>query len=231
MNSCAWATGLFTEYLDGSLTGRTMQQVADHIRECEDCRAEFHSLRETQAALAQLGPWPMPRDLGLRLRVTLSHEMARAREPRMAGFRLGGLKVAWENTLAPLLLQASAGLASTMLLIGAVGLAVGMFTHPKPLAAQDEPLGMATPPHLLYASEDADEDRIGAADAPVVVMAMVNDSGRVYDYRILSGKLDSDSRSHLESMLLMSMFEPARRFGEPVRGTVLLSFAGVAVKG
>jgi hypothetical protein len=226
MNSCIWVNEHINDYLDGALTGLQMQKVAQHIERCSNCRSEFDSLRETQAVLAQLEPRPMPADLGLRLRVALSHELARAREPRMER-----VKLAWENTLAPLLLQASAGLASTLLLLGTVGLAVGMFTHPQKLSAQDEPLGMATPPHFLYASAGSDESRFGAAEDPLVIMAMVNASGRVYDYRILSGTLDSEAKSKLESLMLLSLFEPARRFGEPVRGVVILSFAGVAVKG
>jgi hypothetical protein len=226
MNSCLWVNEHINDYLDGTLTGLQMQQITQHIGHCKNCCAEFDSLRETQSVLAQLGPHPVPANLGLRLRVALSHELARAREPRMEK-----IKMAWENTLAPLLLQASAGLASTVLLLGTVGFAVGMFTHPQKLSAQDEPLGMATPPHFLYASAGSDENRFGAADDPLVIMAMVNDSGRVYDYRILSGTLDADAKSKLESLMLLSLFEPARRFGEPVRGVVILSFAGVAVKG
>jgi hypothetical protein len=32
-------------------------------------------------------------------------------------------------------------------------------------------------------------------------------------------------------MLLFSVFEPARRFGQPVRGLAVLSFSGVSVRG
>ena len=64
------------------------------------------------------------------------------------------------------------------------------------------------------------------ASQPVVVEAYVNDAGQVYDYRILSGPTDPATRSEVENLLLFSVFEPARFFGQPVRGLAVLSFSG-----
>jgi hypothetical protein len=73
--------------------------------------------------------------------------------------------------------------------------------------------------------------RVGDRDNPVVVQAFVNGEGRVYDYTIVSGNADSKTRSQVEDTLLFSVFAPAQVFGQPVRGTVILSFAEVAVHG
>jgi hypothetical protein len=109
---------------------------------------------------------------------------------------------------------------------------VGMFAHPEHASAQDEPLGMATAPRLLYSSgPTADVDQIGTVNGPVVVEAYVNGSGRVYDYRIVNGPNDAQTRSEVENLLLFSVFEPARFFGQPVRGLAVLSFSGVSVHG
>jgi hypothetical protein len=109
---------------------------------------------------------------------------------------------------------------------------VGMFAHPEHASAQDEPLGMATAPRLLYnLGPTADVDQIGTLNGPVVVEAYVNGSGRVYDYRIVNGPDDAQTRSEVENMLLFSVFEPARFFGQPVRGLAVLSFSGVSVHG
>jgi len=59
----------------------------------------------------------------------------------------------------------------------------------------------------------------------------VNGSGRVYDYHIVSGPNDPRTRSQVENQLLFSIFEPARFFGQPVRGLVILSFSGISVQG
>jgi hypothetical protein len=65
----------------------------------------------------------------------------------------------------------------------------------------------------------------------IVVEAMVNDHGRVYDYDIVSGPADTSVRSQVVDQLMLSVFEPARVFGTPVRGRVVLTFSGISVQG
>ena len=227
MNGCSSMQARFSEYLDGRLTGREMQRVAGHLDRCRECAGEWTALRQVQASLAGLGPVPEPEDLLLRIRVALSQERARRRQRAFHGLRL-----AWQNTVGPFLLQASAGFASAVLLMGTVILLVTMFTQPESARANpDEPLGMATGPHLLYLSEGANSNQIGAVSGPVVVEAYVNGEGQVYDYRIVAGPTDSATRAQVENLLLWSVFEPARRFGQPVRGLAVLSFSGVSVRG
>ena len=91
---------------------------------------------------------------------------------------------------------------------------------------------MATGPRFLYLSGAASSnDQIAALSMPVVVEAYVNGQGEVYDYRIVSGPVDDVTRSQVENLLLWSHFEPARFFGQPVRGLAVLSFSGVSVRG
>ena len=66
---------------------------------------------------------------------------------------------------------------------------------------------------------------------PIVVEAYVNSAGRAYDYRIVSGPNDAQSRARVETLLLFSVFEPARVFGEPVQGVALMTLSGVSVQG
>jgi anti-sigma factor RsiW len=226
MNGCSAVQAGFTDYLDGRLNGHEMQQIGAHLKDCRSCSREWESLRSVQSSLASLGSVPEPEDLLLRVRVAVSQERA-----RMGRSRLETATLLWRNTLGPFLLQASAGFASAVLLLGSVILMVSMFAQPeKAQANADEPLGMATAPHLLYLSSGADGDDITAA-SPVVVEAYVNDEGQVYDYRIVSGATDASTRSRVENLLLFSVFEPARFFGQPVRGLAVLSFSGVSVRG
>ena len=88
-----------------------------------------------------------------------------------------------------------------------------------------------TAPRLVSFSSGVGANDIGAVAGPVVVEAYINDEGQMYDYRIISGPTDSDTRSQVENLLLLSRFEPARFFGQPVRGLAVLSFSGVSVKG
>jgi len=227
MNGCNAMQRLFTEYLNGRLSGREMQRVAAHLERCRECAGDWKSLEETQSLLAALGPVPEPQDLLLRIRVAISHERARRRQTAFST-----LNLAWRNTVGPFLLQAAAGFASAVLLLGTVIVLAGMFTQPENAqAAPDEPLGAATAPRFLYLSSVVGGNPIGDVSTPIVIEAYVNGVGQVYDYRIVSGPTDKTTRAQVENMLLWSRFEPARRYGQPVPGLAVLSFAGVSVRG
>jgi anti-sigma factor RsiW len=227
MKSCKAVQARFTEYLDGELSGREMQKVAAHLEHCRECAREWASLRQVQALLAGLGPAPEPADLLLRIRVAVSQERARSRRNPFEAWNL-----AWRNTIGPFLLQASAGFASAVLLLGTVIVLVTMFAQPEVAqASKDEPLGNPTAPRLLSLSTGAGDNDIGALSGPVVVEVYISDAGQMYDYRIVSGPTDAATRSQVENMLLTSVFAPARFFGQPVRGLAVMSFSGVSVRG
>jgi hypothetical protein len=227
MNGCNEVQACFAEYLDGRLTGHEMQKIDAHVDACRDCAREWESQCDLQTSLASLGPVPEPADLPLRIRVAISQERARSLRSMFAVWDL-----AWKNTVGPFLLQAGAGLASATLLLGSVILLITLFAKPEAAqATPDEPLGNATAPHLLYFSNAQGGDQMAEINGPVMVEAYVNDVGEVYDYRILSGPTDQATRSQVESLLLFSRFEPARFFGQPVRGLAVLSFSGVSVRG
>ncbi|HEY6850190.1 MAG TPA: zf-HC2 domain-containing protein [Terracidiphilus sp.] len=227
MSGCGSVQAKFSEYLDGRLNGLEMQRIAFHLNECGHCAGEWSSLCQAQASLADLGPVPEPDDLLLRIRVAVSQERARSRRGVFHGWN-----VTWKNTVGPFLLQAGAGFASAVLLLGSIIVLVTMFTQPQVAqASKDEPLGNPTAPRLVSLSSGAGDNQIGAFSSPVVVEAYVNGQGKMYDYRIVSGPTDAATRSEIENMLLTSRFEPARFFGQPVRGLAVLSFSGVSVRG
>jgi anti-sigma factor RsiW len=225
VNKCADLREQFSAYLDGAVTGAAMQEIAAHLEACSGCAAEFAQWRIAQSLISSIGPAKAPADLGLRLRVALSQESANTAHEK---FARGQLR--WQNTFLPLVWQVTAGFASTVALLGGVALLIGMVASPEPAQARDEPLGKVSSPRFLYTSI---EPAGGVADGnnPLVVMAFVNGEGRVYDYKIVSGNTDTKTRSQLEDSLVFSVFDPAKVFGQPVRGTVLLSFAGVSVPG
>jgi len=227
MNECNQMQAVFTDYLDGRLSGREMQEMDAHLRSCRECSQEWRSLRDLQASLAELGPVPEPPGLPLRIRVAVSQERARSRRSIFTGWDL-----AWKNTVGPFLLQAGAGFASAVLLLGTIVVLVTMFAQPETAqATPDEPLGNATAPHLLYYSPAPGGNQTDVFSSPMVVEAYVNGEGQVYDYRIVSGPTDATTRTQVENLLLFSRFAPARFFGQPVRGLAVLSFAGVSVRG
>jgi anti-sigma factor RsiW len=226
MNGCSEFQARFSEYLDGRLTGVEMHSVAAHVDSCFVCACEWRTLREAQSALAGLGPVPEPEDLGLRIRVAVSQERAKREKGVFETWNL-----AWQNTVGPFLLQAAAGFASAVLLIGTVAVMVGIVAKPQSAQAGDEPLGAATAPRLIYSVAGTGDNDVAALPAPVVVEAYINDSGQVYDFNIVAGPDDAATRSEIENLLLSDRFEPAKFWGQPVRGVAVLSFSGVSVRG
>ena len=145
MKHCRSTRDRFSAYLDGALTGVSMQQVVAHLDSCAECRHEFAGWRTMQSALGALGPAKAPPELALRLRVAISQEQSRT--PRET---LARLRVRWQNTMAPFLLRASAGLASAVLLLGTAAVLIGAFATPEPVEARDAPPNAATSPRFLY---------------------------------------------------------------------------------
>ncbi|RRA48599.1 zf-HC2 domain-containing protein [Acidipila sp. EB88] len=223
---CTEVEEQFSSYLDGTLSGVAMADMEEHLRHCAPCTHSFAEWRATVDVLGTLGPAKPPSMLALQLRVAISQQQART--PRAM---LAKLRMTWRNSFAPLAVQASAGLASAVLMLGALLLLVGTLAAPEPAAARDEPIGMASPPRLLYASLPDGSNPLGTLDGSVVVRVFVDAAGRVYDYRVLSGVEDKRSQSALANEMMWSVFVPAHVFGEPVRGSVILSLAGVSVPG
>jgi hypothetical protein len=225
MSSCSTIRSQFSDYLDGNLSGIAMQSVAGHLGICSQCSVEFEQWRSMQQSLAQLGPVRPPADLALRIRVALSQELSKTPQNALASW-----KVRWQNTVAPFLLHASAGLASSLVLVGTMAFLIGAFAA-QPASAREEPVGMATGPRFLYSTVEGNAGTVSGKGIPVTVEVYVDTQGRVYDYDIVSGPSDATTRAELETLLLSSKFEPAQWFGQPVRGVALLSFAGVSVQG
>jgi anti-sigma factor RsiW len=226
MSSCATIRARFSEYLDGCLSGVAMQSMAKHLGRCRDCADEFGQWQQVQRSLGKLAALRPPADLALRIRVAMSQELSKTPRNLLASWR-----VRWQNTVAPFLLHATAGLASSLALVGTMAFLIGAFAAPEPAAARDEPLGMASGPRFLYSTVEANAGTVSGKGIPVTVEVYVDSQGRVYDYDIVSGPSDEETRAELETLLLSSKFQPAQWFGQPVRGVALLSFAGVSVQG
>jgi anti-sigma factor RsiW len=222
---CRKVQSSFSSYLDGAVSGRQMQHMAQHLEACPECSREFGALRAMQRSLSSLGPAKAPQDLGLRLRLAISHEQAR----RKATW-LDTLSLKWENVVRPMLVQVSAGFAGAVVLVGGIGLLLGMVAVPEPVMANDEPLGAMTAPHYLY-STASPSDVISDHESLIVVEAFINEEGQVYDYNIVSGPEDQATRNQIADQLLMSVYQPASVFGAPVRGRVVLTFSGISVHG
>ncbi len=224
-SKCVRIQSEFSPYLDGAVSGKRMQEIAQHLETCPACQEEFEGLEAMQRSLVMLGPAKAPADLGMKLRLAISHEKA-ASKARWTD----SLSLKWENTVRPLLLQVSAGVAGSVVLVGSIMLLLGMVAAPEPVMANDEPLGAMTAPHYLYSAAPP-RAIMTSSDSMIIVEAEVNEQGRVYNYNIVSGPADAAVQTQVVDQLLLSVFEPARVFGSPVRGRVVVTFSGISVQG
>jgi hypothetical protein len=223
--ACLKCRSSFSAYLDGDVSGRQMQKIAKHLESCNDCTQEFAAWRSMQQSLSALGPAKAPADLGLKLRLAISHEHSK----RKSNW-LDTVSLKWENAVRPLLLQVSAGFAGAVVLVGGIALLLGMVAAPEPVMANDEPLGAMTAPHYLYSSVNPSAI-VTDRDSVIVVEAYVDSQGKVYDYNLVSGPESAAVQNQIVNQLLTSVFEPASVFGAPVRGRVVLTFSGISVRG
>lgn len=216
---CTDAQSQFSSYLDGELSGAVMYQIADHLRVCPRCAAEHAALDRTQALLVSLGRTPAPPELAMRIRVALSQERNSSLHRQAQRFA-----VRMENAINSFMLPATAGLVTAILVFGVF---VGFFVQaPTVSAGNDVPTSLYMPPRLA-ASPFMD----GISEGPIVIEAIVDSTGRLQDYRIISGDDNAAIRKQLDRSLLFTVFEPAKSFGEPTSGRIVISFANVSVKG
>jgi len=222
---CARVRELFSDYLDGAVSGHEMHAIAGHLEDCGACSGEFESWRSMQQALSSLRIAKAPADLGLKLRLAISHEKAKQEHGWRERFA-----VRWENAFRPFLIQASAGLAGAVVLVGTVALLLGVVAAPEDVLANDVPLGAMTSPHYLY-SAARPRPILTDHDTTIVVEAAIDTAGQVYDYKIVSEPQSPEVQNQVAEQLMLSVFEPARVFGAPARGRVIITFAGISVRG
>jgi len=218
---CPQAKRLFSPYLDGVVTGTEMLALQAHLSDCAACSAGYESLRQTQQLVASMPRPKAPADLGLRLRVAISREVAWAQRP------YEGLFVRLENAVREHMVPAAAGFVSALIIFG---IAMVFFVAPSTLQADnDVPLVMVnTAPQLMPSAVTMD-----TIDADsLVIEAYVDANGRVQDYQILSDPDGSkDVSPQVKQMLIFTTFRPALTMGRPTPSRAVLSFSKISVKG
>jgi hypothetical protein len=221
---CAEAKGLLSPYLDGTVTGTEMRTLQEHLGDCAECMAEYSRLQQTQQMLASLGRMKEPVDLGLKLRLAISREVAVARRGRYEG-----LRVRLEDSLRAFMVPATVGLMSAVLIFGLV---TAILATPGQLQAnnQDVPLVLNSGPELEQSVFGTNLSSINADS--LVIEAYVDQHGRVDDYRILSDPNASQQLlPEVKRMLIFTTFRPAMSMGHPISSRAVLSFSKINVRG
>jgi len=216
---CAQARPLFSSYLDGAVSGAEMHEISDHLRQCDACQDEYGLMENTRVLVSWLGPKQAPRDLAVKIRITLSGE--RSRNWREI---LRGQLLQWQHAFRSVMLPGAAGLVMAVFSCTAL---IGFLVPPQVNAYDDVPTMLYTPPRL-ESSASVNELNL---DSPIVIETYVDATGRVQNYRIISGRDDAQIREQLNRALLFTIFAPAQAFGRPVPGKVVISFSHVNVRG
>jgi predicted anti-sigma-YlaC factor YlaD len=140
---CSVAKQLMSAYLDGAVSRQEMAEIQGHLRNCAACGARFESLQRAQRMVSSLGRKQAPPELVLRLRVALSQEVANSRRSR-----LESLRIRWENLLDAIMVPATAGLVTTIIIFG---LLMSFLVPGQMTASNDVPTMLYTPPQLEFA--------------------------------------------------------------------------------
>lgn len=219
---CAVAKGLMSSYMDGAVSRSQMASVTQHLHTCASCSDYFSSLHKAQQLVGSLGRKQAPPEMALKLRVVLSQEMANARRSRWEG-----LRVRWENAFNAIMVPATAGLVTTLIIFGVL---ISWLYPAQVSASNDVPTMLYTPAQLRSTPFELTMG-VPASDS-LVIEAYVGPDGRVQDYRVLSGsENDPEILPQLKNMLIFTTFQPATAFGQPTSSRVILTFSGVQVKG
>jgi len=64
-----------------------------------------------------------------------------------------------------------------------------------------------------------------------MVDAKVDAQGKVYDFDVIEGPRDAQTRLRIENNLLGSVFKPATVFGVPVPGHAMMTYTAVSAIG
>ncbi len=221
---CPDAKRLMSPYLDGAVTGTEMLALQEHMSDCAACNDRYQTLRRTQQLLTSVGRPKAPADLGLKLRLAISREVAQAKR---APFE--GLLVRLDNTVRGIMVPATAGFLSALIIFG---IAMVYFVAPAALQAHnDVPLVMVnTAPELQQSAFGMTMDTINADS--LVIEAYVDANGRVQDYRILSDTDESkEALPQVKRLLIFTTFRPALSMGRPTPSRAVLSFSKISVRG
>lgn len=221
---CTDARPLFPLYLDGAVTGVEMHALAEHTSVCAQCCSEYNKLENSRQLLSALGRKPAPADLALKIRLAISYERSHS-----LGRVLRGYLLRLEEAINAFMLPATAGIVTAVTFFGVLA---GFFVPAR--AESDDvvpaiysPARLQPPQTAMAASAEMDMN----LEAPVVIQAWVDSSGKVQNYQIISGPDNEKVRSQLNRALLFTDFFPAHAFGQPVPGKAVISFSHINVKG
>src|SRR5437016_12143473 len=188
--------------------------------DCAECRSEYKKLENTRLIVSAVGRRPVPADLSLKIKLSLSRQKSR-------GWRnvFRAYAVRLEDTLNAFMVPATAGVLSAVIFFGAL---IGFFRLPQNGVEDVVPASFLMSQARLQSSFD---DSGLDLTSSLVVRVYVDASGKVQNYEIVSGPDNENVRSQLNRKFLFTNFYPAYELGQRALGSTIISFSHINVKG
>src|SRR5215467_157979 len=223
--SCKAAQELMSPFIDSMTTAAEVDKLKAHLSACEPCQRQLRSFISVRSLLARSEQPSVPVDLVLDTRVKLSQE-------RHSNY-VERLENRISDVLKPIALPAIAGVSLTMLffgvLLGAMISNTTVMAHDRVSPAESHVSGLYKPVRTsnLTMIRFAGSDDL-KFDEPLMIETHVGDTGRVLEYKIISGQENSpEVQRFVREQLSLAMFTPATAFGRPVDSKIILSFVAV----
>jgi hypothetical protein len=217
--SCNAALELLSPFIDSMVSGEETDLLQAHLSECSRCRRELQSLASLRTLMAGVEPVPVPEDLQLETRVSLSH----ARSHNTRDFWQSRI----DNILRPFAVPAVMGVMLTLigfgLLLGSLNNRGSGGPETRTVAIiYQQPKGTDSTMKWLSAAHPL------VSDQAVSIQGEINDAGWIDEYSVISGTGSQGNDQWLKELVLLSQWRPATTYwGLPVRSRVILSFVTV----
>lgn len=218
---CLAVRNLLPDLID--TTAGERNEIEEHLRECRECAAHSVDLLHLHEGLRTLPERRPPAALSARLR-----EMAgREQGYRMNAVHAPSMRHVWSvrlhllvtNLMRPMAVPFAGGLASAVVLFGSLVPNLGFQRSP----GEDIPT-----PLFQEASIGNVPEFVGKKNPDdTLIEVKIDEQGRLVDFSVPEGQLTSE----IGNMILFTQYTPARVFGMPAQGTVMMRRSRVVVKG
>ncbi len=214
-----------SSYLDNRLTEPDRLSVARHLAACQECATQQVRLARVREGLRSLPVAPIPMRLAAGLQVLASKEVVYRRRTSSVSARLKfwgeSARLVIDNLMRPFALPFAGGLTSALFIFGMLVPNLGLLRT----AANDTPSALYT-----EASVENVADFGSRASDDTLLEVRVDGQGRMVDYSLLQGQMNSD----VGNFLLFTTYTPATVFLQPAAGRIVIRRtrrSGIVVRG
>jgi len=223
--SCHFVRESMSSYLDNRLIEPDRLRVARHLADCRECATEQVRLARLRESVRSLPTVPVPGRLAAKLQVQASKAIVYRRRTSSLSARMKywgeSARLVIDNLMRPFALPFAGGLTSALFIFGMLVPNLGLLRT----ATNDTPTALYT-----EASVENVPDFGSRASDDTLIEVRVDGNGRMVDYSLLQGQMNSD----VGNFLLFTTYTPATVFLQPAAGRVFIRRArrsGIVVKG